>query len=145
MVSRKSRLHTVQRTGGGEVHKEIIKLLDATALHLESDLIDQVSSGYSFFARGLPASAVECAMRIVGGRPLLAIVHFFSRTFMMVGLVFFADLVTELITRPIQSRRKTRVGWLVTSDGWCCSAGGNGGRFRARESGSSHSISIFFV
>ena len=52
--------------GGGEVHKEFIKLLDATTVHLESDFIDQGSPGYPSPARRVPAPTVESAMRIVG-------------------------------------------------------------------------------
>ena len=52
--------------GRRDFHKESLKLLDATALHLELNLRDQVSLSYSSLGRGFPACQVENAMPIVG-------------------------------------------------------------------------------
>ena len=52
--------------GRRDLRKESLKLLDATALHLEPDLRDQVSLSYPSLGRGFPARQVENAMPIVG-------------------------------------------------------------------------------
>ena len=51
--------------GSRDLRKESLKLLDATAHHLELDMRDQVSPGYASPCRGFPARQVENAMPIV--------------------------------------------------------------------------------
>ena len=53
--------------GMRDLCKESLKLLDATALHLEPDLRHQVSPGYPSPGRGFPARQVETAMPLVVG------------------------------------------------------------------------------